>query len=265
MKKCVAHIVSKTQLCEGIIDMRLRTEAARGARCGQFVLVFPNDPSRLLGRPLCICQAQEDCLRIVFRISGRGTQEISELHTDEKIMIEGPLGNGWDVSAAAGKEVLLLCGGIGAPALLQLAQDLCSIRGKENGPKQVRAILGYRDASMKAFLAEDFKEHGAEVIIASDDGSIGVRGNVLDAAKQEGISADVIYACGPMPMLRAVKGYAREKGIPAYISLEERMACGVGACLGCVVKTAEKDGHSHVNNARICTEGPVFDASEVIL
>ncbi len=265
MKKCRARIVSKKELCEGIFDIRLRTEIAKDAKAGQFVLVFPNDPSRLLGRPLCICEADGDELRIVFRISGLGTKEISGISEDEEIMIEGPLGNGWNIKAAVGKEVLLLCGGIGAPALLQLAKKLGSQKGKEGGPKNVKAVLGYRNASMNTFLAGDFENAGAEVVIASDDGSVGIKGNVIEAAGEKDIDCDVIFACGPMPMLKAVKSFAEGKKIPAYISLEERMACGVGACLGCVVKTAAKDAHSHVNNARICTEGPVFEASEVIL
>ena len=92
---------------------------------------------------------------------------------------------------------------------------------------------------------------------------MGTKGNVMDAIRENALKADVIYACGPMPMLRAIKHYAEEAGIDAYISLEERMACGVGACLGCVCKTTKKDAHSHVNNARICTDGPVFEAKEV--
>ncbi|MBP5275164.1 MAG: dihydroorotate dehydrogenase electron transfer subunit, partial [Lachnospiraceae bacterium] len=100
--------------------------------------------------------------------------------------------------------------------------------------------------------------------IASEDGSVGVKGNVIDAIKAcTNLKPDVIMACGPMPMLRGIKKYAEENNIKAYISLEERMACGVGACLGCVCKTVHKDEHSHVNNTRICTEGPVFDATEV--
>ena len=110
--------------------------------------------------------------------------------------------------------------------------------------------------------AEELKAFG-KLLIATEDGSVGTRGNVLDAVRENAVKADAVCACGPMPMLRAVKKFAREQGIPAYISLEERMACGVGACLGCVTKTAKIDGHSHVRNARICTEGPVFDAEEV--
>ena len=120
--------------------------------------------------------------------------------------------------------------------------------------------MGYRDAD--CFLREDFEKNG-EVYIATEDGSVGTKGNVMDAIRENALKADVIYACGPMPMLRAIKRYAEEAGINAYISLEERMACGVGACLGCVCKTTKKDAHSHVNNARICTDGPVFEAKEV--
>ena len=99
--------------------------------------------------------------------------------------------------------------------------------------------------------------------MVSEDGSTAYKGNVLDALKERGFKPEVIFACGPMPMLRAIKRYAEEAGCIAYISLEERMACGVGACLGCVAKTVNKDEHSHVNNTRVCTEGPVFDSREV--
>jgi len=112
------------------------------------------------------------------------------------------------------------------------------------------------------FLKEDLEQNGT-VYVATEDGSFGTKGNVMNAIAENGLTADVIFACGPMPMLRAIKKYAEEQNIPAYISLEEHMACGVGACLGCVVKTKEKDHHSHVNNARICTDGPVFEAREV--
>ena len=121
-------------------------------------------------------------------------------------------------------------------------------------------IVGYRDNQL--FLKEDLEENGT-VYIATEDGSVGTKGNVMNAIEENALQADVIFACGPMPMLRAIKKYAEEKEIKAYISLEEHMACGVGACLGCVVKTKEVDHHSHVHNARICTDGPVFDAEEV--
>ena len=124
-------------------------------------------------------------------------------------------------------------------------------------------ILGYPD-SRSLFLREEF-ETVADVRIATDDGSTGVHGTVLDAIRIHKIKGDVIYACGPMPMLKALAEYAREQGSEAQISLEERMACGIGACLGCIVKTGRKDHHTNVNNRRICKDGPVFDAKEVFI
>ena len=112
------------------------------------------------------------------------------------------------------------------------------------------------------FLCEEMKAYG-EVYVATEDGSAGTKGNVLDAIRENGLKADVIYACGPTPMLRALKEYAKENGIECWISMEERMACGIGACLACVCKSKDKDHHTNVNNKRICKEGPVFLAEEV--
>ena len=167
----------------------------------------------------------------------------------------GILGNGYDLTKLAGRKVLLLGGGIGIPPMVELAAALSQMPGTE-----VTAAMGYRNSDL--FLTEELEGFG-KLLIATEDGSAGTKGNVLDAVRENAVKADAICACGPMPMLRAVKKFAKEQGIPAYISLEERMACGVGACLGCVTKTAKVDAHSHVRNARICTEGPVFDAEEV--
>ena len=116
----------------------------------------------------------------------------------------------------------------------------------------------------KLFLKEEL-ERNAVFYAATEDGSVGTKGNVIDAIKENALEADVIYACGPMPMLRALKAYAAEHDMDCFISMEERMACGIGACLACVCKTKDKDAHSNVNNKRICKEGPVFDAKEVEL
>ena len=121
-------------------------------------------------------------------------------------------------------------------------------------------IAGYRDCH--TFLREEFEAAGT-LYIATEDGSVGTKGNVMDAIRENALEADVIYACGPTPMLRAIKKYAEENGIECYISLEERMACGIGACLACVCKSREKDAHSNVNNKRICKDGPVFLSTEV--
>ena len=135
-------------------------------------------------------------------------------------------------------------------------------RIKAAGTCEFVSVMGYRDA--QTFLLDEFKEQG-DCYVATEDGSVGAKGNVLDAMKEYKLNADVIYACGPTPMLRALKAYAAEQGMTCYISMEERMACGIGACLACVCNSKEKDAHSNVKNKRICKEGPVFLAEEVDL
>ena len=138
--------------------------------------------------------------------------------------------------------------------MLQLSKELAAAGRKPS------VFLGYRDSHL--FLKEDFEKY-SKVYVATEDGSIGTKGNVLTALSESGLQPSVMMACGPMMMLRAIRQEASERAIPAYISLEEHMACGIGACLGCVCRTTKKDEHSQVHNARICTEGPVFLAEEV--
>ena len=257
-QKQTAVVKSQRELAPQIYDMWIETDMAGDARPGQFICVYPKDKSTLLPRPISICEVREDrkALRIVYRIAGQGTTEFSRYVQGEKIDILGVLGNGFPVEEAAGKKVFLMGGGIGIPPMLQLAKALQSVTDRE----KIQIVVGYRDA--QTFLREDLDGYG-QVYIATEDGSVGTKGNVMNAIEADRLEADVIFACGPMPMLRAVKQYAAKANIPAYISLEEHMACGVGACLGCVVKTKAVDHHSHVNNARICTDGPVFEAEEV--
>ena len=142
------------------------------------------------------------------------------------------------------------------PPMLQLAKEMRA------AGENLQVVMGYRNAD--TFLLDEF-EAVAETKVATEDGSLGTKGNVIDAIKNEKLNADVIYACGPTPMLRALKNYAEENNMVCYISMEERMACGIGACLACVCKSRDKDAHSNVNNKRICKEGPVFNAKEVEL
>lgn len=249
-KKEKAVIIRKEEISTGIFDMWIRTEeVADLAKPGQFVSLYCADGSRLLPRPISICEIDttEKALRLVYRVAGKGTDEFSKMEIGTAIDIVGPLGNGFPKQD---KSAFLIGGGIGVPPMLELAKQLeCN--------KQI--VLGYRD---DLFLYEDFKKYG-EVYVATEDGSAGTKGNVLDAIRENGLKADVIYACGPLPMLRALKEYAAENHIECWVSLEERMACGIGACLGCVCKSKEKDAHTNVNNKRICKEGPVFRAEEV--
>lgn len=245
-------LVKCGRLSEGIYEMYLKTGAAEYAKPGQFVMVYPANASTILPRPISICEVCGDTLRLVYRVQGKGTREFSLYKEGESVKVLGPIGNGFPVEEGRGRKSILIGGGIGVPPILELAKAL---KGED-----ITILAGYRNSDM--FLNEDFKKQ-APLEIATEDGSVGVKGNVMDVIREKNLKCDVIFACGPMPMLRAIKKYAEETGIKAYISLEERMACGVGACLGCVCKTTKKDEHSHVNNARVCTEGPVFEAREV--
>lgn len=258
-KKTSMQVVESRTLAENIYSLTLSydpSDRPEAVRPGQFVGLYPNDPSRLLPRPISICRYDPGRgeLRLVYRAVGAGTGEFAELRGGDRIRMLGILGNGYDLNLLKSKKVLLLGGGIGIPPMLELAAAL-----KEAGT-EAEVCLGYRNQEL--FLKDEFDEV-SRLYISTEDGSRGVRGTVLDAVREAGITPEAVCACGPLPMLRAVKAYAAERKISCYVSLEEHMACGVGACLGCVVKTTHKDPHSNVNNARICTEGPVFNAEDV--
>lgn len=248
-------VVSQEEIGSDIYSLWLEAPTiADSARPGQFVSLYCKDSSRLLPRPISLCEIDRDKkrLHLVYRVAGEGTREFAALKAGEAISVLGPLGNGFPLEEAEGKRVFLIGGGIGIPPMLETAKQV-------SGDKIM--VLGYRS---ETFLLEDFQAQGP-AYVATEDGSRGTRGNVLDAIEAEGLEADLIFACGPKPMLRALKTYALEKGIPCWISMEERMACGIGACLACVCQTPKVDAHSQVHNKRICKDGPVFAASEVEL
>ena len=251
--KETAQIVASEKLTEGIYSMCISTKASEYAVPGQFINIFSNDGSKLLPRPISICEIDKErgTLRVVYRVAGRGTKEFSNLKPGDTVEILGPLGNGFPLET--GKAVVV-GGGIGVPPMLELAKQLSG---------DVTAVLGYRTDDL--FLADDFIDAAGEVVFATDDGSAGVHGTVVDAMKENELTADVIYACGPKPMLKGVAEYADSIGAKCYVSMEERMACGVGACLGCVCQSKDVDDHSHVNNKRVCKDGPVFLSTEVVL
>ena len=250
MKKETARAISQNKIADGIYSMWSETEAANSAKPGRFIDVFVNDDSKLLPRPISICEVKDNRLRIVYRVVGGGTKLMSTYQDGAQIDIIGPLGNGF---AMRDGKAILVGGGIGIPPMVELAKQLSDKIGKEN----VTAVMGYRD---ELFLTEELEQF-AQVVIATEDGSTGTKGTVVDALNENGVSGDVMYACGPIPMLKALKDWAKD--IECQISLEERMACGIGACLACVCKTKEKDEHSNVCNKRICKDGPVFYAKEI--
>lgn len=250
-----AVVLAQRKIAEGIYDMTLHFPAGAGcAKPGQFIAMYCKDGSRLLPRPISICQVDGEAgsIRVVYRIAGAGTTEFSGLSAGDTLEVMGPLGNGFTLKEG---RAILIGGGIGIPPMLELARCL---------PGEKTVVLGYRD---ETFLLEDFEkiESLSQVAVATEDGSRGTKGTVIDAISRQKIDGDIIYACGPMPMLKAVASYARDKGMEAQISLEERMACGIGACLGCITKSKKRDSHTNVHNMRICKDGPVFDAREVDL
>lgn len=249
-----ATVMEQEKIASGIYSLWIRTKRIAGeAKPGQFLSLYSREESRMLPRPISICEIDREGgrIRMVYRVVGKGTEEFSRLASGDRIEVLGPLGNGFPLDTGA-KKAFLMGGGIGIPPMVQLARELKT---------EVQVIAGYRDES---FLTGELSEHGA-LYVATEDGSAGTRGNVLDAVREHGLTADIIYACGPGPMLRAVKAYAEEKGIPCWISMEERMACGIGACLACVCRSKEVDGHTHVRNKRVCKDGPVFLSTEVEL
>lgn len=254
--KMKSTVIEQKMIADGICSMWLDAkEVAVQAKPGQFISVYSNDKSRVLPRPISICEIDREkgTLRIVYRVVGKGTEEFSKAEAGDSFEILGPLGNGFPIEEAKGKKVLMIGGGIGVPPMLQTAKE---IEG------EAIIVSGYRNQDL--FLKEELESAGT-LFIATEDGSVGTKGNVVDAIRENQIEADMMFACGPKPMLRALKDYTLEKGIPCWISMEEKMACGIGACLACVCQSKDVDSHSHVHNKRICKDGPVFLSTEVEL
>lgn len=250
------RIVSAEQLDRDVFSIWIedcKTDSV--IRPGQFLSLFCTNGARLLPRPISICEVDTKLnrIRLVYRVVGEGTKEFSKLQVGDTIEIMGPLGNGFSLEESKNySKPILIGGGIGIPPMLELSKQLHT---------KSQVILGYRNST---FLDEDFQPYGM-VYLATEDGSKGTKGNVIDALKENGVTGDVIYACGPTNMLKGVKAYAEEHGIKAYLSLEEKMACGIGACYACVCKSAKTDEHTHVANKRVCKEGPVLSAEDIIL
>ncbi|WP_455191206.1 dihydroorotate dehydrogenase electron transfer subunit [Eubacterium ramulus] len=248
-EKLLSMITENKKLASGIFSMKIQAQGLTvKARPGQFVILYCKDESRKLGRPLSICEIDHDKqeLRIVYRVVGKGTEEFSKLNVGDQIPVLGPLGNGYDIHA---KHVLLVAGGVGIPPMLELAKSI-------SGEKTI--VLGYRNNEL--FLKEDFERYGT-VYIATDDGSAGIKGNVVDVIQYYGIETDIICACGPTPMLRALANYTDEQDIEAKFSMEAHMACGIGVCLGCAIPIKDEQGFVY---KRVCKDGPVFDSKEIM-
>lgn len=252
MKKTVVNaiILENKEIAKDIFSMTIKAkELSQNAKAGQFVKLYPNNNKNLLPRPISICEIdkEKETLRLVYQVLGEGTFLFSNMKAGEEIKVLGNCGNGYKLNE--GNVHILVGGGIGVPPLLETCKQL-------KGEKIV--VLGFRT---EPFLIEDFEKTGAKVFVATDDGSFGFKGNVVELIKSEKIVGDFIYSCGPKVMLEALTNYAKEYNINTQVSMEERMACGIGACVGCVVKILENGKPVY---KKVCKDGPVFNSLEVV-
>lgn len=249
-----AAIMGRRQLSPGVYKYLLSSPGiARTAAAGQFVQVTA--PGFFLRRPISICRIdpQDGTLVLVMEVRGEGTAAIARLGSEESLDLIGPLGNGFALKDAA-SQALCVGGGIGVPPLCQAAA---------HHGANAAVVAGFRSASA-VILADEVQNLGADFAVATDDGTAGHHGLVTDLVKKhlEENKTDVIYACGPMPMLKAVAALAKEKGVECQVSLEERMACGMGACLGCACALYDEKGEQYYGH--VCKDGPVFPAERVV-
>jgi dihydroorotate dehydrogenase electron transfer subunit len=246
----LCKIVEKKQLTSDIYDFTVAAgKLALAAKPGQFAHIYV--PGKTLRRPISICEIDRaaETLRFVFQIRGEGTAQLAKMEPGDMLDILAPLGSGFALGDTARKAVFV-GGGIGVPPLLEAAKAF---------GENATAVVGFRN-QQSAILLEDFQKNGNRVILATDDGSAGHHGLATDCMAD--LEFDVAFACGPLPMLKAVSRIARERGVPCQISLEERMACGIGACLGCAVKLRRENGEEYYGH--VCKDGPVFDDRKVV-
>ena len=241
MKQGIFEIIENTALTASVYRMRLAGDTSDITASGQFVNIAL--AGKFLRRPISVCDVEGGVLTIVYKVVGKGTEQMSAMKIGEKLDILTGLGDGYDLSVSGGRP-LLLGGGVGVPPLYNLAKRLIA-KGAD-----VTVVLGFNKAD-EVFYEEEFKALGATVTVATADGSHGVKGFVTDA-----LPADYtyFYTCGPEPMLKAVWKATKTSG---QMSFEERMGCGFGACMGCSCKTL-------TGNKRICKEGPVMRKEEIL-
>ena len=242
MKQSIFEIKENVALTDTVFRMTLAGDTGDITAPGQFVNIKLD--GLFLRRPISVCDSTEGELTIIYKVVGGGTEKMSAMLPGDKLDILTGLGNGYDTSIS-GTHPLLIGGGVGVPPLYMLAKKLIS------EGKHVSVILGFNKKD-EIFAEEDFKALGAEVRVATVDGSYGTRGFVTDAMAD--IDYTHFYTCGPEPMLKAVYRASRTSG---QMSFEERMGCGFGACMGCSCKTL-------TGNKRICKEGPVMMKEEIL-
>ena len=242
MKQSVFEILSNTALTDSVYKMILAGDTSDITNCGQFVNIQLE--GMFLRRPISVCDYDEKTLTLVYKVVGKGTEAMSKMEKGTKLDILTGLGNGYDMTLA-GEKPVLLGGGVGVPPMYNLAKKL---RGMN---KEVQVILGFNTAA-EIFYEEEFKNLGCQVTVTTVDGSYGVKGFVTTV--MEKLDYTYFYTCGPEPMLKAIYNASITSG---EFSFEERMGCGFGAGMGCYCKTL-------TGYKRICKEGPVMKKEEIL-
>ena len=239
-KQDIYEILLNEPLTKDVFKMILKGDTQYITAPGQFINLKLE--GKFLRRPISVCDYDGETVTVIYKVVGEGTKQMSEMRAGEKLDCITGLGNGYDISKS--KKPLVIGGGVGVPPMYNLTKCLIA-----DGQKPT-VILGFNTKS-EIFYEEAFKALGAEVIVATADGSYGVKGFVTDAMPED---YDYFYTCGPMPMFRAIENKVKTSG---QYSFEERMGCGFGACMGCSCKT--KYGYK-----RICKDGPVLEREEII-
>lgn len=247
-----SKLLRKNEIASGIFDFTIESkDIAAEAQCGQFLHINCGEGT-FLRRPISICDAQNGEVRFIFEVKGEGTEALAKKEVGDYIDVMGPLGHGFEVKDSV-KNPVIIGGGIGVFPLYKLAKEL----------KSSKVFLGFRSKD-RVVMEKEFENVSDMVIVGTDDGSYGFEGYIASAMEQYlGFNqCDMIYSCGPIPMLKAVKKIAEDRGIPCQISLEQRMGCGIGACLVCSCETKREGSEKY---AKVCTNGPVFYSEEVVL
>lgn len=242
MRQSVFTVIENTPLTGNVYKMLLKGDTQAITNCGQFVNIKLD--GLFLRRPISVCDCEGDILTLIYKVVGRGTEQMSKMTKGETLDLLTGLGNGYDTSLS-GQDPILLGGGVGVPPMYMLCKKLIA------EGKKVSVVLGFNKAD-EVFFEEEFKSLGAKVTVTTVDGSYGVKGFVTDVMKNENYS--YFYTCGPEPMLKAVYNTSKTEG---QFSFEERMGCGFGACMGCSCKTI-------TGYKRICKEGPVMKKEEIL-
>lgn len=241
-------VQANRQIADKVFEMRLLGPTQAIVQPGQFINIRLN--GYYLRRPISVCSWDEQGINIIYKILGRGTADLATYTPGTVLDVLVGLGNGFSVTPAAGKKVALVGGGVGVPPLYGLAKALL-----QNGQPAPLVVLGFASKT-DAFYYNEFAALGCEVLLATENGSLGTKGFVTGPLAQADYT--YYYSCGPNAMLQAVYNVSRQKGIDGQLSFEERMGCGFGACMGCSCKTK-------LGNKRVCVDGPVFLSQEVLL